>query len=956
MPKIDHLKFVITEKQIKDQNIDSTTVEKVKKPMPEHIKVLKNGLKDVSGTLYINRPNNKSGNKISSQYPIFQADKGGMVSFEGNEILNGAYSDSTLKKGEKPKIYFDVAQFKMDSIAKRRPSDLAFAGDFKSSGMLPEIRDSVQIMKDGSLGFEHRINKADSERYKNGGYDLYNGKGKITDGMIVVDNKGIRATSVPIKDEKDGTVHLENKHLAKVNYLNAEIASNDFIMYADSMTSLTPLTDKESIRRGYNKADAFNEGNIKAGKMNETDVPDVKMKDYKLRWLVQSDSMLFTSQKDAFLLYDKPDYTFKGTMNLTPRALLGRGVFENNDAVIKSSYFAFKQDEFSGNKAYFEVKSTDPNKPAVKANNVKFIYDVKNQKANIKSEVTNEESFEFPFSQYKTSLSDASWDIAGKIVRFKIAEGADPTTQRFTSTREDQLGLSYIAAAANFDVEKSVIDIEGVPYILVLDTEIRPKDGKVRVLKDAVMERLKDAELTVSQISQYFELDKGSIQIQSKNSYSGEATHHFKNDVEQTFDLLFEDFASEVLATVPMTDSLRNLPVIARMLKEYTRGTTANATVEEKDNFIVSDGKQFKGDVKMLSWKPTLDFDGFVRFVLDGPDAPWIKLKKNPDGSTSTEVYVTQRGINDEPDQQIGLFFSKDERTFYTLTGGKKRKGGDGDVFVPLGIIKPNSALKKNVIINPLELGKLSYNGNRFEYSTSFNYAEAEGRFNLMESEAKFNIKTSGIGKCKLDGTDFQMDMMLGFFFDEKSKSESFDLTGNKLEDYIRDNRGRLALKRCVKKNDVLMNKVAEFLEDSEVKSFDKRFEPGRTPLAGFMDKFALVLSEVKVKYDNDKKAFYSTGEIGVSNIYKRDIDAFVKGYVEIPMKDDAQTLSIYLEFAPDQWYYFARKGKSFIVDSSSETFMNAVKDPKSKDKFEVAAPGEKDGFINRFTSTYGAD
>jgi hypothetical protein len=152
------------------------------------------------------------------------------------------------------------------------------------------------------------------------------------------------------------------------------------------------------------------------------------------------------------------------------------------------------------------------------------------------------------------------------------------------------------------------------------------------------------------------------------------------------------------------------------------------------------------------------------------------------------------------------------------------------------------------------------------------------------------------------------------------------------------------------------MNKVAEFLEDSEVKSFDKRFEPGRTPLAGFMDKFALVLSEVKVKYDNDKKAFYSTGEIGVSNIYKRDIDAFVKGYVEIPMKDDAQTLSIYLEFAPDQWYYFARKGKSFIVDSSSETFMNAVKDPKSKDKFEVAAPGEKDGFINRFTSTYGAD
>lgn len=953
MPKIDELKFVITDKQIKEQGIDSTTIDKV--PAPVNVQVLKNSLKDVSGTLYINRPNNKSGNKVSSQYPIFQADKGGMVSFEGNEILNGAYADSTAKKGEKPKIYFDVDQFKLDSIARRRPSDLAFAGDFKSSGMLPVIRDSIQIMKDGSLGFEHRVNKMDKERYNNG-YDLYNGKGKITDGMIVVDNKGIRATAVPIKDEKDGTVHLENKHLAKVNYLNAEIASNDFIMYADSMTSLTPFTDKESIRRGYNKPDAFNEGKIKAGKMNSSSVPDVKMKDYKLRWLVNQDSMLFTTQKDAFLLYDKPNYTFNGTMNLTPNALLGRGTFENDDAFIKSSFLSFREDDFSGNKAQFEIKSSNPKKPSVKAKNVKFVYDVKNQKANIQSEVTNEDSFEFPYSQYTTSLSDASWDIAGKVVRFKIAEGADPTTQHFTSTREDQAGLSYIAAAANYDVEKSIIDIEGVPFILVLDTEIRPKDGKVRVLKDAVMEKLKDAELTISQISQYYELDKGSIQIQSKNSYSGEATHHYKNDVDQTFELLFSNYASEILANTPMSDSLRNLPATNRMLKEYQRATTAEADVEEKDNFIVTDGKQFKGLVTMSSWKPKLDFDGFVRFVLDGPDAPWIKLKKNPDGSTSTDVYVTPKGINDDADQQIGFFFSKDERVFYSLTGGKKRKGGDVTTFMPIGVIKPNSALKKNVIISPQELAKLSYNGNRFEYSTSFNYVEMEGKFDLMSSESKFNITTSGLGKAKLDGTNFEIDMMLGFYFDEKNSSSSFDQMGNRLEDYIRDNRGRLELKRCVKRTDIIFNKIAEFLEDKDVKAFDRRFEPSRTPLANFMDKYALVLSEVKMKYDNSKKAFYSTGEIGVSNIYKRDIDAFVKGYVEMPMKDNNETLYIYLEFAPDQWYYFARKGKDFIVDSSSENFMNAVKDPKSKDKFEVAAPGEKDGFINRFKSTYGAE
>ena len=275
---------------------------------------------------------------------------------------------------------------------------------------------------------------------------------------------------------------------------------------------------------------------------------------------------------------------------------------------------------------------------------------------------------------------------------------------------------------------------------------------------------------------------------------------------------------------------------------------------------------------------------------------------------------------------------------------------------MPIGIIKPNSALKKNVVINPQELAKLSFTGNRFEYSTSFNFAEMEGLFNIMESDPKFNIKTSGLAKCKLDGSDFEMDMMFGFFLDEKNSSSILDQMGNRLEDYIRDNRGRLELKRSVKRTETLFNKIAEFVEDKDVKAFDRRFEPGRTPLSGFMDKYALVLSDVKMKYDDKRKSLYSTGDVGVSGIYKRDVDAYTKGYFEIPLKDDNTTFYLYLEFAPDQWYYFARKGKDLIVDSSSETFMNAVKDPKSKEKFEVAAPGEKDGFINRFKSSYGVE
>lgn len=134
-------------------------------------------LKDISGTIYIDKPNNKSGTDTSNgEYPIFVSEKPSKISYQKNSIYKGAYNERDF--------YFKVDPFTIDSMDNFTISGLKFPGSFVSAGILPEFRFEAKIMKDYSLGFE----KASPPE----GYPMYGTKGH-GDIDIRLDDKGLTA-------------------------------------------------------------------------------------------------------------------------------------------------------------------------------------------------------------------------------------------------------------------------------------------------------------------------------------------------------------------------------------------------------------------------------------------------------------------------------------------------------------------------------------------------------------------------------------------------------------------------------------------------------------------------------------------------------------------------------------------------------------------------------------------
>jgi hypothetical protein len=113
LQNIDSIKFYIDgEGQYEKRQVDNKLVS-LELREDQQVQLATNN--STSGTLYINRPDNKSGRKIFPQYPTFNADRGAIVYFDGEETLNGAYDKS---------VYFIVPPFGIDSLSSSDPATI----------------------------------------------------------------------------------------------------------------------------------------------------------------------------------------------------------------------------------------------------------------------------------------------------------------------------------------------------------------------------------------------------------------------------------------------------------------------------------------------------------------------------------------------------------------------------------------------------------------------------------------------------------------------------------------------------------------------------------------------------------------------------------------------------------------------------------------------------------------
>lgn len=846
------------------------------------------------GTLFINRPDNKSGRLKVPNYPRLDASAGGVIYFDRKEVLDGAYDRS---------VFFVVPPFKLDSLSDADPAAINFEGTFVSSGMFPSFREKLHTQADKSLGFSHGIPQT--------GYPLYNTEGKIF-GALGLDNSGIRATG-------------------RIDYLAASVESPDLVFYPDSVVGKGTV------------------GELKEKQFGAAWYPQVTLPEFKLKWLPKQDRFTLNNLRDPFSLYNVTAQ-LNGQLIVSKAGTLGEGRLITRGSELISDEMSFSAKDFGARHAKFEVKTTNPDKPALAANDVRLKFNLDQNFADISPEITGMAAFEFPYAQFKTSITDARWDLNTQKITMQKDADAPIEDSYFYTTRKDLDSLVFNAAKAEYDIRSQQLKVSGIPYIVVADARITPDHNEVLILENAKIGQLKNTTIVLDTLNGFHTLTDGVVDIVSRKEFGGYATYRYINAVSDTFSIKMTDFHLEAIDAQSKGRARR-----AARESIATQQTVANGAVDETAKLIIAPRIFYKGDMVMYATKPALQLRGYVKLELKKIKGynTWIKHEQPGD---EKEIYLDfDKAITEEGSKvQAGLHFADDNSLYITFVFDK-RNVDDEDFFLPSGSLFFDSTEFKIEDRQKAAGEKLS--GKVLAYNEDKQEVRFEGPVNFFRGGLKdFTITASALGSGNIETNDIKMNSFI--MVDMNIPSGAFDLMAKNIAAVIEAEGTQDGLGDQTE----LLYKIADLVGERAVKDYEAKSLQNYVSLATLPALAKpLVFANVNLKWSQKFKAFFSTGSLGLSNIGKNDVNGAFEGFMELRKNEDGTpTFHVFVKASPESWFYFGYEDNRLLIQSSDPTFNELIGKKANASKAKVGElvfiPGSDEetlAFIRRFRKDY---
>ena len=230
----------------------------------------------------------------------------------------------------------------------------------------------------------------------------------------------------------------------------------------------------------------------------------------------------------------------------------------------------------------------------------------------------------------------------------------------------------------------------------------------------------------------------------------------------------------------------------------------------------------------------------------------------------------------------------------------------------------------------------LSYNRNKSSYTIGgldslSNYytlydktciTKGKGIIDLNVDLGQFKLQSIGDVYYDMNSTNTEITgfLMLDFFFSEEAmKIMSEDLYGAPgYEVFEYDTMFAENLARVVGREQAEVLLVDLEMEDNYSKFPDKM-------------RYSMVLAKIKLKWDNNNKAYIAKGSFGVSSILDNQVSSIVDGYVIIEKGKKSDVFTLYLETELYDQYYFHYNNGVMQGYSTNPKFMAAINDVKEK-------------------------
>ncbi|WP_338877133.1 hypothetical protein WBJ53_00370 [Spirosoma sp. SC4-14] len=891
------------------------------------------------GTVYFGSADNKSGRiagKKTTQRLVMP--EGMTVYFNQSIRGNITYNE---------KVYFKIPAVDNDSIGK---GDISFMGTFYSDGIFPPFKAELKTMPDNTLGFVHKAPPT--------GYPVYNTKKgtvpstvKFT-GELVMDKSGLRAEGI-------------------LNHLTASLNTKGILFMTDSLLA------------------SGEKGEIKEGLVGKGYFPQVQLNNYSLKWWPKADSMVITTQKNNFNFYNATA-NLEGALVLRSGGLFGHGTLRRKDSEAISQTIKFNKEGFVASKAQFKIVSDkDVNRPVLLGKGIDV--DFNQTKGIVGLAITANStsiddtvaasSLEFPFAAYKTNINRAQWNINAKTIAMK----GDVKSSTFTATAEEQEELTFNGSAALYDVEKMMLNISGVPYVISADARIYPYKGSVTIRRNGEMLALKNAKLELDTINLFHRLKNGNIQILSRTKFAGDATYQFATATGDTASIKMGSFE---LKEVPanLTADTKKTARSRRSSSQKpltTYFTVARADVDEDDNLQLAPKMLFKGAITMQAPERDLALDGAIKPALKKrPDlvGGWIPFKEKI--AERLEIKV-DKNLKNEGGQPLvaGIHFRADNSGLYPTFLSPKEDPRDIDLFSATGIMsydekdkvyritsKAGDAPAEAAVVASADSSASSVAEASDDVENAFTFNDArglmtfKGKMNLLNSTPNEYLLASGSARINIDSAQYRLNTLLAFSFPVPEQINS--LIGDKLVKTNLEEKNDEAADDDLNR---LSDKLVPLIGQQAVDAYRLKAQNQHVSLSQASPKLnaMLVLANANLRWSDKFGAFYSTGQLGVSNIATTDINAQMDGFVEIRKTTNGDEVSIYLESSPDVWVFYDYKpgntptalGQLAIVTSEQEINDRLLAGSKNSAKatLEVvpATVDEKTLFVDRYLDQY---
>lgn len=668
---------------------------------------VKSQIEELSGTLFIDVPGNKSGMVDYPDYPIFEARKGGKVFYDQPYVLNGVYT--------RDRFFYAVNQFRVVNLDNFEIDSMRFTGALYSGGIFPDIPEPLKIRPDFSLGFRH----------KTAGLPMYEGKGSYQ-GIVDLSNRGLRGK---------GTI----------DYITSHTLSDSLVFYLDSTNG---AADKHRVDE----------------QMAGVEFPPASVDDAYLHWEPYQDQMFINTIKNPIDIFHETQLV--GNSKITPDGMFGTGVFKFNRADITSNLFAFKHHEVQADTSDLRIYDISNGN-----DNIAFTTDNYNSHVDFKTReghfVANGKASTVYFvkNEIKATASEFFWDpIDSTILRFKwddpykdtdidntpIRELVDMHSETANEMYAADLSVGYRFGALNaeFDFTKNVINAHGVRYINIGDAAITPEHGDVTIRLKAAMDELKNSRILAGRDNKYHELYNCNTKIKTVTRFYANGYYDYI-DAEKNVQTLYFD----TVYYIKETFGEAKIPLEKNFQFSDQFGFDGRAELHSTQPFL-----SYFGGVEIRTGCDTVKHARMK--ILQQVDPENIML----------QIHERTKDMNELP-VKVAIASSNATGRIYTAFGHAKNQRNDAEYISVYGYITYDKESREFRAASKEKLMDPTARGNIITLRTDDCVATGVGAIDMGAKLGRVDFHTNGsiVNFMSADSAEMHATTSIDFFFNDES-------------------------------------------------------------------------------------------------------------------------------------------------------------------------------------------